>query len=276
METQVLAVRSVGRSKTNNIRSESGCNSAAITKAEEYPKCAIETLDIPMVLPRDYRDRRYAHLAAKQPGALIMFNAGIGDGSALNVNDAWPTDLVAIERFLPNSHTGHVKWRSIEGRKYYVPGEVCDPIGKDWFYADRDQPRSDGELLGMYLVSRKPRLQFPAQYSARPHGPDSRPLQRSAPPPQEEHRPAEIIGAGRRRRARIAPRAGGACRRRTPASVAFAIFVPIAAVLGLAYGDAMGELAASHRDCWNNKHGILTTPPRFRIPRRKLGRSASA
>lgn len=111
-------------------------------------------IDIPMVLPRDYRDRLYAHLAAKQPGALIMFNAGIGDGTALNVNDAWPTDLVAIERFLPNSHTGHVKWRRIEGREYYVPGEVCDPIGKDWFYVDSDQPRSDGELLGMYLVAR--------------------------------------------------------------------------------------------------------------------------
>ena len=111
-------------------------------------------IDIPMVLPRDYRDRLYAHLAEKQPDALIMFNAGIGDGSALNVNDAWPTDLVAIERFLPNSHTGHVKWRAIEGRRCYIPGEVCDPIGKDWFYVDRDQPRNDAELLGMYLVSR--------------------------------------------------------------------------------------------------------------------------
>lgn len=111
-------------------------------------------IDIPMVLPRDYRDRLYSHLAKKQPDALIMFNAGIGDGSALNVNDAWPTDLVAIERFLPNSHSGHVKWRAIEGRRCYIPGEVCDPIGKDWFYVDRDQPRSDAELLGMYLVSR--------------------------------------------------------------------------------------------------------------------------
>jgi alpha-L-fucosidase len=111
-------------------------------------------IDIPMVLPRDYRDRLYFHLAENQPNALIMFNAGIGDGTAFNVNDAWPTDLVAIERFMPNSHTGHVKWRSIEDRRYYIPGEVCDPIGKDWFYVDRDQPRSDAELLGMYLVSR--------------------------------------------------------------------------------------------------------------------------
>jgi len=59
----------------------------------------------------------------------------------------------AIERFLPSSHTGHVKWRTIEGKKYYMPGEVCDPIGREWFFTEEDQPLSDEELLGMYLVS---------------------------------------------------------------------------------------------------------------------------
>jgi len=49
--------------------------------------------------------------------------------------------------------TGHVKWREIEGKKYYMPGEVCDPIGREWFFTEADQPRSDAELLGMYLVS---------------------------------------------------------------------------------------------------------------------------
>ncbi|HEX5168085.1 MAG TPA: alpha-L-fucosidase, partial [Cyclobacteriaceae bacterium] len=41
-----------------------------------------------------------------------------------------------------------------EGKQYYIPGEVCDPIGKQWFYVEDDKPRSDAELLGMYLVSR--------------------------------------------------------------------------------------------------------------------------
>jgi alpha-L-fucosidase len=36
-------------------------------------------------------------------------------------------------------------WREIEGRKYYLPGEVSDPD---------DRPRSDAELLGMALISR--------------------------------------------------------------------------------------------------------------------------
>ena len=34
-----------------------------------------------------------------------------------------------------------------------MPGEVCDPIGREWFFTEDDVPRSDTELLGMYLVS---------------------------------------------------------------------------------------------------------------------------
>jgi alpha-L-fucosidase len=110
-------------------------------------------IDIPGVLPRFYRQELYAQIAELQPDALIMMNNGIGDGSDYPVELAWPADLIAIERSLPNSHTNHVKWRKIEGKKYYLPGEVCDPIGKEWFYAEEDAPRSDRELLGMVLVS---------------------------------------------------------------------------------------------------------------------------
>lgn len=110
-------------------------------------------LDIPHLLPRDYRARLYDHIAARQPAALILYNHGIGDGSELIVDRAWPTDLIPIERFLPNSATGHVKWRAIDGDNYYIPGEVCEPIGATWFNTEQDQPRSDAELLGMYLTS---------------------------------------------------------------------------------------------------------------------------
>jgi alpha-L-fucosidase len=111
-------------------------------------------IDIPKVLPRGYRHKLYNQIASLQPDALIMMNHGIGDGSIFNVADTWPTDIIAIERFLPNSHTGHNPWREIEGGSYYMPGEVCDPIARDWFYVEGDTPRSDEELLGMYLVSR--------------------------------------------------------------------------------------------------------------------------
>ena len=111
-------------------------------------------VDIPKVLPRGYRHKLYDKIAEWQPDAIVMMNHGIGDGSKFDVAMAWPTDIIAIERFLPNSHTGHKKWRTIEGKDYYMPGEVCDPIGRDWFYVEGDRPRSDEELLGMYLVSR--------------------------------------------------------------------------------------------------------------------------
>lgn len=111
-------------------------------------------IDIPKVLPRGYRHKLYNQIAALQPDAVIMMNHGIGDGTNFNVADTWPSDLIAIERFLPNSHTAHNPWREIEGHSYYMPGEVCDPIGREWFYVEGDRLRSDEELLGMYLISR--------------------------------------------------------------------------------------------------------------------------
>lgn len=38
--------------------------------------------------------------------------------------------------------------------QYGKIGEVCDPIGRDWFYVAGDKSRSDEELLGMYLIAR--------------------------------------------------------------------------------------------------------------------------
>ena len=119
----------------------------------QYGKIAEVWIDIPVVLPRFYRQELYNQIARLQPEAIIMMNNGISDGSNYPIDKAWPADIIAIERFLPNSHTGHVKWRTIEGKKYYMPGEVCDPIGREWFFTEEDVPRSDEELLGMYLVS---------------------------------------------------------------------------------------------------------------------------
>ncbi|MEA4889929.1 MAG: alpha-L-fucosidase [Clostridiaceae bacterium] len=120
----------------------------------QYGKIGEIWIDIPKVLPRDYRHRLYARMAELQPDAVIMMNNGIGDGSHLSVPDTWPTDIIAIERFLPASPAGHQPVREIEGKQYYLPGEVCDPVGKEWFFVEGDAPRSDEELLGMYLVCR--------------------------------------------------------------------------------------------------------------------------
>ena len=111
-------------------------------------------IDIPAFLSQDYKHRLYNSIRSWQPETVIMMNHGCGNGSNFNVRKAWPTDLIAIERHLPDSMTAHVKRRKIKGKEYYLPGEVCEPIGREWFYVEDDTLRSDGELLGMYLVAR--------------------------------------------------------------------------------------------------------------------------
>jgi alpha-L-fucosidase len=92
-----------------------------------------------------YRTFLYQHIAALQPKTVIMMNSGISDGDSYDVASAWPSDLIALERNVP-PNTGHQKWRAIEGKKYYLPGEVCDPIGKEWFWVAGDKLRSDEAL----------------------------------------------------------------------------------------------------------------------------------
>jgi alpha-L-fucosidase len=76
---------------------------------------------------------------------------------------------MTLERRLPSS-SGHVKWREIEGRRYYIPGEHCNPIGKEWFYVEGDHPRSDQELLTDLLESRKRGVNFLLDVPPDKHG----------------------------------------------------------------------------------------------------------
>lgn len=120
---------------------------------DRYGPIAEWWIDIPGLLPLDYRHRLYECISEKQTDSVILYNHGIGDGTELNLDYAWPTDVITIERFLPSAAHGYVPWRQIDGRWYYLPGEVCDPIGTHWFYVEDDQPRPDEELLGMYLTA---------------------------------------------------------------------------------------------------------------------------
>jgi len=119
-----------------------------------YGPIAEMWIDIPGVLGRGYRTFLYEHIAGLQPDCVIMMNSGLSDGSNYNVSYAWPADLIAIERNLPPA-AGHVKWRTIEGKRYYLPGEVNDPIGKEWFYVEGDRPRPDDELRKILTESRR-------------------------------------------------------------------------------------------------------------------------
>src|SRR5690606_23075239 len=72
----------------------------------------------------------------------------------------WPTDLLSIERRLPPG-TGHRKWRTIEGKECYLPGEVCDSIlEKSWYWKEGEKPRSDGELLAQLQACREKGVNF--------------------------------------------------------------------------------------------------------------------
>lgn len=114
----------------------------------QYGAVAETWIDIPGVLGRGYREYLYNTIARLQPQTVIMMNSGISSGESYPVDYAWPSDIIAIERRLPPGK-GHEKWRTIEGRRCYMPGEVCDPIGRDWFFTPDDKPRPDDALLAI-------------------------------------------------------------------------------------------------------------------------------
>jgi alpha-L-fucosidase len=136
---------------------------------ERYGPIAEMWVDIPGVLGRGYRTFLYNHIAGLQPDIVIMMNSGISTGAEYNVDYAWPSDLIAIERNVPPG-SGHEKWREIEGKRYYMPGEVCDPIGKDWFYVEGDVPRPDDELRQQYEACRARGVNFLLDVPPDKHG----------------------------------------------------------------------------------------------------------
>lgn len=125
----------------------------------QYGPIAEVWIDIPGVLGRGYRTFLYQHIAQLQPETVVMMNSGIGSGEEYDIDYAWPSDLIAIERRLP-PESGHNPWRTIEGKEYYIPGEACDPIGKNWFYIPDEPPRPDAELAEQFLTLRQRGVPF--------------------------------------------------------------------------------------------------------------------
>jgi alpha-L-fucosidase len=119
----------------------------------QYGAIAEMWIDIPGVLGRGYRTFLYEHVARLQPKCVIMMNNGFWDGGKYDVTYAWPSDIVSIERSLPPGAI-YEKWKKIESGTYYMPGEICDPIGKNWFYVEGEMSRSDKELAGLWESAR--------------------------------------------------------------------------------------------------------------------------
>jgi alpha-L-fucosidase len=128
-------------------------------------------LDIPNLLGNAGRRAIYDHVAAISPDTVVVMNAGQSDGTTLNVEYSWPSDVHTIESALPSVGVeqwmrtglhGYQPWhdlvseRGVEER-YYMPGEVCEGIGKgyEWFRDDGNELKSDAELLGIRLVCKE-------------------------------------------------------------------------------------------------------------------------
>lgn len=119
----------------------------------EYGDIAEIWIDNPGILGSGYRTYLYHYLASLQPDAVIMMASDMNDGADFDVAAAWPSDLVPIKTFLPPI-SGHKKWRMINGKTYYMPAEACDPIGKYWFYLEKDYPRSNEALTEQFFKIR--------------------------------------------------------------------------------------------------------------------------
>ncbi len=126
-------------------------------------------IDIPSVLGRGYRTFLYQHIVRLQPQTVIMMNNGLDTYLNYDPDYAWPSDLIALERDA-TPPSGHVKWREIEGKKYYLPGEVCDPIGKEWFWVAGDSPRPDDALLKQFRTCQTGGVNFLLDVPPDKHG----------------------------------------------------------------------------------------------------------
>jgi alpha-L-fucosidase len=112
-------------------------------------------IDIPKVLGFGYRSFLYHHMASLQKDIFIVMNNGPSDGTSIRgKNWAWPTDIITMEKRLPPP-SGHLKWMEIEGKRYYLAGEVCDTVTQNWFWVEGDRPRPDEELASLLLESRR-------------------------------------------------------------------------------------------------------------------------
>jgi len=124
-------------------------------------KSGMRWIDIPRVLGHGYRTFLYEHIARLQPNAVIMMNLGLQDGTSFekHVEKFWPGDLISIGRRLP-PESGHRQWRTIDGKEYYLPGEVCDSIKPSWYWVEGEIPRADQEVLAQFQACRQRGVNF--------------------------------------------------------------------------------------------------------------------
>jgi alpha-L-fucosidase len=112
-------------------------------------------IDIPGLLGRGYRTFLYRHVSELQPDAVVMMNCCMEPAYAPDY--AFPADIRAFERNLPSGYDG---WETVNGKRVYLPGEFCQPIGKEWFHVEGDLPRSLDDLEKEFRFCRRNRINY--------------------------------------------------------------------------------------------------------------------
>lgn len=108
-------------------------------------------IDIPSRLTPAQRNELYSIVKKYQPDCLVTCNNGFTDGSVLS---NFPADITNGERTLPPV-TGHEPLRDINGKKYYIPMEVCQTINQNWFWMPGDVTKSVRTLYYWYSETLK-------------------------------------------------------------------------------------------------------------------------
>lgn len=121
----------------------------------QYGPIAEVWIDIPGLLGPGYRSFLYQHIAKLQPQAVVMMNCCMDPWYAPEY--AFPADIRSFERNRPPGYDGRV---SITGSSYYLPGEFCQPIGKEWFHVEGDRPRGLGELEEEFRWCQRNRVNY--------------------------------------------------------------------------------------------------------------------
>jgi len=103
-------------------------------------------IDIPGVLQPAQRSELYAVVKKHQPECLVTCNNGFTDGST---KYSFPADITNGERTLPPV-PGHNPVREVNGKKYYIPMEVCQTINQNWFWMPGDVTKSVRTLYYWY------------------------------------------------------------------------------------------------------------------------------
>lgn len=115
-----------------------------------YPGIREQWIDIPGKLTPAQRQALYDLIKVLNPTCLVIMNQGFQDGLVVP-EWGWPTDLLNGERTVPPA--AHEPRKPVAGATHYLPMEVCDTIGGNWFWVPDDPPRPLRALVQLYRGS---------------------------------------------------------------------------------------------------------------------------